>query len=455
MKLSVASRPIPGTIADYSQLLEGGDVVWLDSVMGRAGLGERSLLALRFREVLRVEGGQCRFEAPDGVVFECAADADFFDRADANLRAWAAAGGTEAPGQVGYLSYEFASIADPGIPARPSVDGLPDAWCAHVEAALVEDRRGLRVVVVDVCAASAAANAESLEREIRATGAICPAPEPLERVSVSDGDLHRANVSNILDAITAGRVFQGCYTFAIPFRRPESLAAHYVALRSLSPGDFAAYLKVGDVELASSSPERFLSIRDGEVVARPMKGTRARVRGRELFDADALRADEKDRAENVMIVDLLRNDLGRACVPGTVAVTSLFEVEVYETVLQMTSTVRGRLAPQQGPWSVVRAAFPPGSMTGAPKVEACRMLQELEAGPRGLYAGSLMWLGYDGRAELSVVIRSFQAVGDEISWSVGGGIVADSEPQSEWEEALLKASPAFALSAPALEGQPD
>lgn len=171
-----------------------------------------------------------------------------------------------------------------------------------------------------------------------------------------------------------------------------------------------------------------------------MKGTRPRVAD-PLDDTRAaaeLGASPKDRAENVMIVDLMRNDIGRVCELGGVRVPALYEVESYATVHQMTSTVRGTLRSGIGPFGVLEAAFPPGSMTGAPKVAACHLLHGLESGPRGLYSGTIGWLGYDGISELSVVIRTLQAWGDEACWNVGGGVVWDSTPEGELAEARAK-----------------
>jgi para-aminobenzoate synthetase len=197
--------------------------------------------------------------------------------------------------------------------------------------------------------------------------------------------------------------------------------------------------------LAGASPERFLQVRDRVVQARPMKGTRPRL-GDPLQD-DAQRQDLrdslKDRAENVMIVDLMRNDLGRVCALGSVWVPDLFTVETYRAVHQMTSTVRGTLAPDAHALDAVRACFPPGSMTGAPKVAAMQRLQTLETSPRGWYSGALGYLGFDGDADLCVVIRSALLSQDRLAWHVGGGIVADSDFEAEWLESLSKCPPSL------------
>jgi anthranilate/para-aminobenzoate synthase component I len=255
-----------------------------------------------------------------------------------------------------------------------------------------------------------------------------PAERPLlRRLSVADEAWHRAAVEAILEAIRAGRLYQLCLTFPLWFEPPASMQELFAWMMANHPVDFGALVQLPDFAVASSSPERFLSLRDGIATARPMKGTRLLVPGNEQAIMAELAASEKDRAENTMIVDLLRNDLSRVCT-----------VERYRSVAQLTSTVTGELSAGRDIWDLLAAAFPPGSMTGAPKLEACAMLRELEQGPRGLYGGTIGWLEPNGDAELSVVIRTMQLRKGRARWDVGGGIVYDSDPRSEWEEAWAK-----------------
>jgi anthranilate/para-aminobenzoate synthase component I len=229
---------------------------------------------------------------------------------------------------------------------------------------------------------------------------------------------------------------------------PTSFLRTYHRLRDVSPGDYGALLRLGELKAACVSPERFVEVDGHRVVARPMKGTRLR-RHDEPHGAALLAASEKDRAENVMIVDLMRNDLGRVCEVGSVEVPALFEVETYETVHQMTSTVCGQLRGDVGPFGLLAAIFPPGSMSGAPKVEACRVLAEFESEHRGIYGGTIGWLGFDGRWTFSVVIRALQAWLGRARWDVGGGITALSDADAEYDEAMAKARPLAALTEPA------
>lgn len=254
-------------------------------------------------------------------------------------------------------------------------------------------------------------------------------------------DWHRRSVAAIHDAIASGRLYQLCLTFPMWLKPPVDPAALFAWLMSRHPVDHGAWVSLPEFELLSASPERFLSVNEGVATLRPMKGTRRLDPSRPDESEVALRelaASVKDRAENVMITDLARNDLGRVCVPGSVHVDSLFEVERYASVAQMTSTVRGRLRDSLDVWDALAAAFPPGSMTGAPKIEACRMIRELERGPRGLYGGVLGWIEPDGDAEFSVVIRSLQSRAGRARWDIGGGIVHDSLADAEWDEAFAK-----------------
>ena len=216
----------------------------------------------------------------------------------------------------------------------------------------------------------------------------------------------------------------------------------YQALRVINPAPFSAYLSTPYVHLLSASPERFLKVEARRVETRPIKGTRPRA-GHPRLDAElaeALRTSEKDRAENVMIVDLLRNDLSKSCATGSVKVPKLFDVETFATVHHLVSTVTGVLKPECDPFDLLRGCFPGGSITGAPKLRAMQIIEELEPHRRGVYCGAIGYIGFDGNMDLNIAIRTLVYSGGTIRFWAGGGIVADSRAEDEYQETFDKAA---------------
>jgi para-aminobenzoate synthetase component 1 len=209
-----------------------------------------------------------------------------------------------------------------------------------------------------------------------------------------------------------------------------------------NPATFAGYLDIGDFAVASASPEQFLRVSNGEVSTRPIKGTRPRgtTSAADQRQIQDLLASAKDRAENVMIVDLLRNDLGRVCRYGSVQASQVCGIESYPFVHHLVSEVRGRLRTGLGPIDLLRAAFPGGSVTGAPKIRAMEIIAELEPSARGPYCGSLGYIGFDGSMDSNILIRTFTIGRGWVQFPVGGGIVADSVPEREYEETWTKAA---------------
>lgn len=215
----------------------------------------------------------------------------------------------------------------------------------------------------------------------------------------------------------------------------------YLALRRSNPAPFAAWLHFPFGQVLSSSPERFLQVHDGVAETRPIKGTRPRSEdpARDAMQQAELAASAKDRAENLMIVDLLRNDLGRVCTPGGVSVPELFAVESFAAVHHLVSTVRGQLAPGRTALDLLAAAFPGGSITGAPKQRAMEIIEQLEPERRGVYCGAIGYLGYDGNLDSNIAIRSLTCVDGILRFSAGGGLVADSDADAEYRECNDKA----------------
>jgi para-aminobenzoate synthetase component I len=250
-------------------------------------------------------------------------------------------------------------------------------------------------------------------------------------------------VGRVRDYIIAGDIFQANLSQRFQAGTSEPLFDLYRRLRRRNPAPFAAYLDYGELAILSASPERFLRLDEQRrlIETRPIKGTRPRGLG-PMHDAAlgrALAESQKDRAENVMIVDLLRNDLSRVCRPGTVRVPELFALEHHPTVHHLVSTVVGELEPGADAGDLIRAAFPGGSITGAPKVRAMEIIAELEPTQRGVYCGSVGYISITGAMDTSIVIRTYLAFRGQVYFQAGGGIVADSDPELEYRETLDKA----------------
>jgi para-aminobenzoate synthetase component 1 len=270
------------------------------------------------------------------------------------------------------------------------------------------------------------------------------APEGTALHSSFTREAYLKAVARVRDYILAGDIFQANLSQRLEAPLTEPAWTLYQRLRTINPAPFAAYLDYPEVTVISASPERFIRVTvDGDVEARPIKGTSPRGVSPE-HDAAlglALTESEKDRAENLMIVDLLRNDLSRVCAPGTVQVPELFALEYFATVHHLVSTVTGRLETSRDAIDLIHASFPGGSITGAPKLRAMEIIAELEPSQRGVYCGSIGYLSLTGATDLSIVIRTYVAPPphSRVYFSVGGGIVADSDPDAEYRETLDKA----------------
>ncbi len=268
--------------------------------------------------------------------------------------------------------------------------------------------------------------------------------EGVEDIGLRSTFTHRgylSAVSRVREYILAGDIFQANISQRFQAGLEEEPIQFYRRLRRSNPAAFGAFLDFGEVQVLSASPERFLKVSGRAVETRPIKGTRPRGLG-PMHDAllgQVLAESDKDRAENVMIVDLLRNDLSRVCLPGTVRVPELFALEQHPTVHHLVSTVVGTLEPGLDAVDLLRATFPGGSITGAPKVRAMEIIAELEPTQRGIYCGSLGYLSVTGEMDTSIAIRTAVVHNGTVYFQTGGGIVADSEPEAEYRETLDKA----------------
>ncbi|MEE4381173.1 MAG: aminodeoxychorismate synthase component I [Pseudomonadales bacterium] len=338
-------------------------------------------------------------------------------------------------GLLGLAGYDLGRGLLRAPPRLAPDHAFPELVAGVYPWALVTDHRLRRSELVVLPGRDCPAEVRALLRRADRLPPVRPAAPPALQPETSRA-AHRRACERVLAYLHAGDCYQ--VNLAVRFAghtRADALAL-YAALLARQPAPFGGFLETPDGAVLSFSPERFLRVADGRVETRPIKGTRAR-------DADPLRdraaraallASPKDRAENLMIVDLLRNDLGRSCRPGSVRVPALFRPERFRAVHHLVSVVRGELAPGVGPVEAFAAAFPGGSVTGAPKVRAMDVIEELEDARRGPYCGSLLLADGAGRLDSSITIRTLlHTDGRLLCWG-GGGIVADSDPDAEWEE---------------------
>jgi para-aminobenzoate synthetase component 1 len=346
-----------------------------------------------------------------------------------------------AGGALGYWSYDLARHS----PSNQNAERLPDMAIGIYDWALVLDHREHTARLVS-------------HRRFPETGALLGQVlqrlqaefiQPADTFSVQGkitSNFTRASYAaafaKVQDYLQAG----DCYQVNLAQRFSASAtgdALHaYLKLRRLSPAPYSAYLNFPEVQILCASPERFISVREGQVETRPIKGTRPRDSDPKIDAqlAEELSTHPKDRAENLMIVDLLRNDLGKSCKPGSVRVPTLFEVESYANVHHLVSTVQGELSDECDALDMLSGCFPGGSITGAPKLRAMQIIEELEPHLRGIYCGTIGYVGFDGNMDSNIVIRTLVYSHGEIRCWAGGGLVADSVCDAEYQETLDKAS---------------
>jgi len=367
-------------------------------------------------------------------------------------------------GVVGYFGYELVRHLERVPMARADDMEFPDLALGFHDVLIAVDHGDRRAWLLSSGLPATHPTArwqramerlDAISERLTAANRSTAAPVPVETAAVISNfsrSEYEAVVQRVVDYILAGDIFQANLSqrFAAPLAPDMNTFGLYRRLRDLNPAPFAAFLRFDDVEIVSASPERFLSLRGNRVETCPIKGTRPR--GRTVEEdralADELLASEKDRAENVMIVDLLRNDLSRVCRDSSVDVRGLCELESFATVHHLVSTVVGALQPGLTAVDLLAACFPGGSITGAPKIRAMEIIAELEPTRRGPYCGSVGYIGFDGCMDTSIVIRTYAMRNGRVTFQAGGGIVADSTPAAEYAETLAKARALIAALSP-------
>ena len=351
-------------------------------------------------------------------------------------------------GAVGYLGYELGHFMEK-LPSRAVDDiGAPDCFFGFYDGVYAFDYQTGTVTMTALGLESdATATLKEMESHLLSIEKKRPSLAPFESTkpvrfcSNMTKESYLAALLRIKEYIHAGDIYQVNFTqcFDCPFEGdPLSL---YAKLRSINPAPFSAFIDAGECKVLSSSPERFLHLRQGKIETRPIKGTcrRGKTDEEDAAMRRALLESEKDRAELLMIVDLERNDLGRVAKTGTVKVPELFAIETYPTLHHLVATVVAEVRPECDAVDCIEATFPGGSITGAPKIRAMEIIDELEPTQRGVYTGSIGYIGFDGTMDLNIAIRTVVLKGDRAYLQVGGGITWDSDPEAEYEECLVKA----------------
>lgn len=402
-------------------------------------------------------GGMSRYDiltaAPEYVVVpDAGTSGDPFALLRAAMGAQLAAveGVPFAGGALGYWSYDLARRTMNLTGVAQDAEHLPDMAVGLYDWALVLDHRlkTARLVSHRRYAETEAKLPQLLER-LRG-GALLPAVDFQVHSRIASNfscDSYRIAFDAVQAYLQAGDCYQVNLAQRFSARASGDALGAYFELRSMSPAPYSAFLNLPQAQILCVSPERFLRLHSGHVETKPIKGTRPRGEDvqSDLRLAEELRLHPKDRAENLMIVDLLRNDLGKSCTPGSVRVPKLFEVESYANVHHLVSTVEGRLAEGRDALDLLRDCFPGGSVTGAPKRRAMEIIEQLEPNRRGVYCGAIGYIGFDGNMDTNIAIRTMVYSEGEIRCWAGGGLVADSQCDAEYQETLDKASVMLAL----------
>ncbi len=431
--------------AYYAAIADLPWAVWLDS----AGLGRYDILCAQ--PVATLVTHVVDTEITDAAGMRHSTN-DPFDLLRQQLGAPVAAmpGTPFSGGALGYWGYDLARrmMTLPGI-AQDAQDArnagrLPDMAVGIYDWAVVLDhqQRSVRLVSQQQFAETKTLLPNILERLQRASK--LPADTFSVRGRITPNftpDSYAAAFAQVQNYLQAGDCYQVNLAQRFSAAATGDALSAYLTLRSLSPAPYSAFLNLPQAQILCASPERFLRVQNGSVETKPIKGTRPRSsdeqQDRRL--AEELRNHPKDRAENLMIVDLLRSDLGKSCAPGSVHVPKLFEVESFANVHHLVSTVEGKLAEGRDALHVLRDCFPGGSVTGAPKQRAMQIIEQLEPHPRGIYCGTIGYVGFDGNMDTNIVIRTLAYSKNEIQCWAGGGIVADSDVAAEYQETLDKA----------------
>ena len=450
-------------LATFASLADEAFAIFLDSSLVGDRQGRYSYIAVEPFLTLSSKNGRVYLDTqPDGERQTLSGNPFDILRAQINRFPLATRAGLPSfqTGVAGYFGYDLCHhLEQLPAPARDDLQ-FPDLVLGFYDVVVAFDHRQMRAWIISsgfpeqegrAQRRRAQTRLESIQQRLLREPS--PLDESVKEEAASKPNINRKVTSNferpeyeaavqrVIDYIYAGDIFQANLSQRFSTTLTGDPFNLYVRLRRLNPAPFSAYLNFRDVVIASASPERFLRLRNGWVETRPIKGTRPRGATQEQDEALAreLLASEKDRAENVMIVDLLRNDLSRICRDRSVRAPEICTLESFASVHHLVSTVEGRLKPEMSAVDLMQAAFPGGSITGAPKIRAMEIIAELEPTRRGPYCGCVGYLGFDGNMDTSITIRTFAIKNNVVTFQAGGAIVSDSSPAAEYEETLTKA----------------
>ena len=451
-------------LSTYLKLADAPYSYLLESVQGGEKWGRYSIIGLPCRSRIEVRGRELRY-LRDGEVIETAGDADPLAWIESFHGAYRVPNVTGLPrftgGLVGYFGYDTVRYVEPRLTQCPEADPLqtPDILLLVSDEVVVFDNlRGKLYVVVHADPAVPDAYERTQARLDDLVAQVQAAPPRYQHVSAAQQVHKEADfvsgftregfekaVERIKEYIIDGDVMQVVLAqrLSVPFTAPP--LDLYRALRSLNPSPYLFYFNLRDFYIVGSSPEILVHVEDGMVTVRPIAGTRPRGASEEqdrALEKDLL-ADPKELAEHLMLIDLGRNDVGRVAEVGSVAVTEQMAVERYSHVMHIVTNVTGRLRPEMSPIAALRATFPAGTLSGAPKIRAMEIIDELEPVKRGIYGGAVGYLGWNGNMDTAIAIRTAVIKDGQLNIQAGAGIVADSVPATEWDETMNKGRAIF------------
>lgn len=425
----------------FTSLEDKKNVVFLDSQKDKERLGKYSFLGLTPFLIFKAKNNKIILE-DENEIKEYYSDNPFLDLKEI-IKKYEIKNDTELPfigGAMGFISYDSNKYIE-NIESKAIDDmGIYDIYFSFYDSVLIYDHNTKELYL--------SSQDEKKHNEIKEMVFNSKKYIPQEKNKLADIDIkfnmskeyYLNAIERIKDYIYQGDVYQINFTQRIETELIKSPEELFLDLRQINPAPFAAYIDVGDFQIVSSSPERFIKLKNRYVETRPIKGTRPKTGDKEIDEKNKkeLINSLKDKAELLMIVDLERNDLSKVCIPGSVKVPELFVLEEYATVYHLVSTVVGELKEDKDAIDLIMVTFPGGSITGAPKIRAMEIIEELEPNKRGLYTGTIGYVGFDNSMDLNIVIRTIFCKDKKAYANFGGGIVWDSNAEDEYEESLSK-----------------